>query len=697
MTDRLPISILIPVRNEEQNIGECLASVAWSDDIWVVDSQSTDRTVALAEQAGAKVVQFHYDGGWPKKKNWALRTLPFRYEWILILDADERVDPPLRDEMAQAIRNPGFDGYHIRWKFIFLGRWMKHSWSHGWMLRLIRRGRGEYEDLGMRGEGGWDNEVHENLIVEGPTGYLQAWLRHETRQNLSLWIRKHNEYSDWMAVRQLRQLAQPIPPFSRRLFQDPVLRRRYLRAVYIRMPAKPLILFLYLYIFKRGFLDGKAGLYFCLLLACHEVNISAKIYEIRQRIWKGEPPGPRPTILVTTRHYLPAFRAGGPARSLQGLTGRLSERFRFIIATLDRDSRQIRPFEGISPNRWLARPEADVLYLTPRPRLGWTLRRLVQTTPHDLLYLNSFFDPVFTLPLLWGRRWGWLPTRPVVLAPRGELQTGALRQKRFKKWLFLALARRLGLYRGLYWHATCPEEREDIRRFMGDEPGLVERIFVCRNLGPASVPPLPPRPPKESGHLRAIFLSRITPKKNLETAISLLGRLGEGVSLDVAGPVSDEGYWLRCRTLADQTGLVLRYHGALPHDAVVATLSAFDLLLFPTRGENYGHVVLESLLAGCPVAISDQTPWTDLERAQAGWVMPLEDESAWLETLRRVRTMDEKTHAQWRHGARRLAEQILADRQPTADHLRMFEEILMATNRPNSQEPVFPGADAHAG
>ncbi len=681
MSAAIPISVLIPVRNEERNIGACLESVRWSDDVWVVDSQSTDRTVVLAEEAGAKVVQFHYDGGWPKKKNWALRTLPFRYDWILILDADERVDPPLRDELVEAIRRTEFDGFHLRWKFIFLGQWMRHSWSHGWMLRLIRRGKGEYEDLGMRGEGGWDNEVHENLVVEGRTGFLKAWLRHETRQDLSFWIRKQNEFSDWNAVRRLHQLSEPVPPPAPRLFADPLYRRRFLKAIYVRLPAKPLLMFIYLYGAKWGFLDGKAGLYFCLLRAVHELNISAKMYEIQRRNWKGELTGSRPTVLIIARHYLPGFRAGGPARSIEGIAEKLSRQFRFIVATLDRDARQSCPYEGIASNRWVARSYADVLYLSPRPRLGRTLRRLVQVTSHHLLYLNSLFDPVFTLPLLWGRRWGWIPPRPVLLAPRGELHQGALQQKRLKKRLFLWFARRLGLYQGLYWHATCPEERTNILRVFGDEPGIEKRVFVCRNLTPSPSCSLPPRSPKQAGRLRAVFLSRITPKKNLEAAIAWLSRLEQNVSLDVFGPISDEDYWNRCQGEAQKRGLDFHYQGAIPHEQVVETLASFDLLVLPTRGENHGHVVLEALLAGCPVAISDQTPWERLEEEKAGWVIPLEAEPRWLEVFRQVQRMEEPTHAKWREGARRAAERFLSDTQPADDHLRMFDQIMNEAER----------------
>src|SRR5262249_54201523 len=151
--------------------------------IFVVDSRSSDRTAAIAHELGATVVQFDYDGKWPKKKNWALQTLPIRNEWFMIVDADERVGQDLQAEIRKAIKQSEFSGYYIRWKYIFLGKWMKHSWRDGWMLRLARTGRAEYEDLGMRGEGGWDNEVHEHLIVDGRVGRLKSYLLHDSNQD----------------------------------------------------------------------------------------------------------------------------------------------------------------------------------------------------------------------------------------------------------------------------------------------------------------------------------------------------------------------------------------------------------------------------------------------------------------------------------------------------------------------------------
>lgn len=149
------------------------------------------------------------------------------------------------------------------------------------MVRLFRKGSGEYEDLGMRGQGGWDTEIHENLVVSGRTRCLRAWLLHESRQDLAYWIQKQNVFSDWNAARRLGQLEEPIPPLADLVCLDPLRRRKWLKALFIRLPAKPILLFMYLYVVKLGFLDGRAGLYFCALRAAHELNTVAKLYELQ--------------------------------------------------------------------------------------------------------------------------------------------------------------------------------------------------------------------------------------------------------------------------------------------------------------------------------------------------------------------------------------------------------------------------------
>ena len=260
-----------------------MQSLSWADEIVVVDSYSEDKTEEIAEDMGANVIQFDYDGGWPKKKNWTIKNYDFNNDWILIIDADERVTKELQSEIGNAIKSDQIKGYYLRWKFIFLDEWMKHSWSHGWMLRLFKKGYGEYEDLGMRSEGGWDNEVHENIIVDGKTGKLNNYLLHDTNESLSFWIKKQNEFSDWNSKRRFKEQHKSLnAKVSHLLSSDPLKRRRILKRIFLNLPFKPILMFFYLYIFKMGFLDGKEGLYFCALRASHELNINAKVFELEK-------------------------------------------------------------------------------------------------------------------------------------------------------------------------------------------------------------------------------------------------------------------------------------------------------------------------------------------------------------------------------------------------------------------------------
>jgi glycosyltransferase involved in cell wall biosynthesis len=279
----VPVSVIVPAKNEAQNLSACLASLAWADEVYVVDSYSTDDTRAIAEQMGATVVDFDYDGGWPKKKNWALQTLPLRNDWVLIIDADERVTPELEAEIVTAIQRPDATGFYVRWKFMFLGRWMRHCWNDGWMLRLFRRDRAVYEDLGMRGEGGWDNEVHENMLLDGKPSFLRSYLLHESEQNLAFWIKKHNDYSTWDAKRRQLIRAECMPPLGGCFTRDPMHRRRWCKALLLRLPCKPMLVFFYLYFFRLGFLDGKPGWYFCSARAAHELFTNAKEYELLEQ------------------------------------------------------------------------------------------------------------------------------------------------------------------------------------------------------------------------------------------------------------------------------------------------------------------------------------------------------------------------------------------------------------------------------
>lgn len=278
MTSRVPVSVIVPIKNEASNLSRCLASVDWADEIFVVDSQSTDDSAQIAQQYGARLEQFHFNGTWPKKKNWALENLPFKNDWVFILDADEVLPPDAQKEFAEAIAKAGdLAGYWINRRFFFLGRWLRHAYYPNWNLRLFRHSLGRYEKLTDLATDSGDNEVHEHVVVQGPTARLRCQMDHYAFPSIDVFIEKHNRYANWEA----RVAAEGKQNQS--LAHDHVDLKRSLKALARRLPFRPLLRFLYIYVWQKGFLDGREGYYFARLHAIYEFLIVAKTYEFRKR------------------------------------------------------------------------------------------------------------------------------------------------------------------------------------------------------------------------------------------------------------------------------------------------------------------------------------------------------------------------------------------------------------------------------
>jgi glycosyltransferase involved in cell wall biosynthesis len=278
MSSRVPLSVIVPIRNEARNLARCLASVAWADEIFVVDSQSTDGSIEIAQNYGAQVVQFQFNGTWPKKKNWALENLPFRNDWIFVLDADEVLPPEAAREFAEAIARPGsIVGYWINRRFMFMGKWLRHSYYPNWNLRLFRHSSGRYEKLTGADTQSGDNEVHEHVIVEGATGRLRCEMDHYAFPTVEVFVEKHNRYSNWEArVSAERRLSGS----AGRISSGEVGRRRKLKLLSQRLPFRPLLRFLYIYLWQKGFLDGREGYYFARLHGFYEFLSVAKTAEL---------------------------------------------------------------------------------------------------------------------------------------------------------------------------------------------------------------------------------------------------------------------------------------------------------------------------------------------------------------------------------------------------------------------------------
>ena len=280
---RLPVTVVIPTRNEARHLSRCLEAARLCSEIYVVDSQSADETVEIARTFHAKVVQFHYEGGWPKKRQWALDSLPFENEWVLLLDADEVLTPELADEVEHAIRNPRFQGFYVFLRLNFLGRVLRFGDSGFWKLSLFRRGKGHFEcRLRDQDDSMGDIEIHEHVVVDGSTGILKHALLHENVETLSRYIAKHNEYSNWESkvLAQDGEQDRELPPT---LLGTQAQRRRWLKKWLYRIPGSPIFLFLYRYVFRLGLLDGVPGLIYCCFQSIQMFHTKAKIYELQSK------------------------------------------------------------------------------------------------------------------------------------------------------------------------------------------------------------------------------------------------------------------------------------------------------------------------------------------------------------------------------------------------------------------------------
>lgn len=282
---KAPLSILIPARNEAENLPACLASCAFADEVVVVDSASTDATARIAAEAGARVVDFRWDGRFPKKKNWALANVAWRHEWVFILDADERITSALAAELAAIVARPAAPGapvgYHVNRRFWFLDGWLMHcGYYPSWNLRFFRHALGRYERLADDGDTrSGDNEVHEHVELSGPSARLVGEMEHHAFPDIHTWVEKHNRYSNWEASQQLAgaRSASAAPALGAGLD-----RKRLLRRLAWRLPFRPLVRFCYHYFFRLGLLDGYRGFVFCRLMGFYEFLSAAKASEKRR-------------------------------------------------------------------------------------------------------------------------------------------------------------------------------------------------------------------------------------------------------------------------------------------------------------------------------------------------------------------------------------------------------------------------------
>ena len=371
----------------------------------------------------------------------------------------------------------------------------------------------------------------------------------------------------------------------------------------------------------------------------------------------------RARFLTFVDNYLPGYKYGGPIRAVRNVVQALAEHAEFHIVTRDRDLGDVHPFRDV-PTSWSTVEGAQVLYVSPNELSVGGIGRIVRGLEFDGIYLNSFFSRLTSKVLLL-RRLGRLPDIPIVVAPRGELAPAALAIRAGRKRAFMRVARATGLYDGVTWQACSDHEAADIHAMLPRFCTGPGNVAIAPDFpAPSYLERYAPRPmPKEAGRLDMVFVGRLTPMKNLLGALRLLGGVSGHVTFDIYGPIGDERYWAKCEALiADlPSNVQVAYRGMIHHTEVGRVLAAKDVFFLPTLGENYGHAIIEALGAGCPILISDRTPWRALEESGVGWDVALHDTARYCAVIDELIAMDATRHEALRRSALAYAQRVETD------------------------------------
>lgn len=372
--------------------------------------------------------------------------------------------------------------------------------------------------------------------------------------------------------------------------------------------------------------------------------------------------------MVLVDWYSPGFKAGGPIRSVVNYAAQLEYVQDIFILTADRDLHDVAPYDGIVADRWLANSNHRVFYASPAT-LNWhQIKRRIDEVKPDYIYLNGMYSRYLTIFPLMMNQLGMLNAK-IILAPRGMLLKSALENKPIKKKLWLNFAKMIGLSSGIVFHATDETEISDIRKIFGEN----KPVFIAGNL-PGRQKPFEAVSSKEMGSLKMVFVGRIHPIKNLDFLISSLQKVVGNVELTIIAILEDKAYWERCRVSIDKlpSNIKVSVLENVPHHEVEDIIRTNHVFVLPTRGENFGHSIFESLASGRPVVISDQTPWRNLEDHKAGLDMPIVSEKLFAFGIQSFIDMDHQVYSGWCDGAWKFANAYLANSELKQTYINQF-------------------------
>jgi len=377
----------------------------------------------------------------------------------------------------------------------------------------------------------------------------------------------------------------------------------------------------------------------------------------------------KPRILIFIDWYLPGYRAGGPTRSCVNLIEHLKGDVDFSVVTRDADYMRDDKFPGVKSNEWNVLPdETRVYYFSEDGLSKAAIYSLLDNEQYDGVYLNGIFSKYFTItPLQYfkGRS-----NKKVIVASRGMLADSALAIKKLKKRLFLLFAKQFNLFGGVIFHATNEQEASSVRKVFG---GKVQ-VVVAPNLPEKLVSVQWKQKIKSGSSLRLVSVARIAPEKNIKYALQVLKDVKAKVRFDLYGPVYDHNYWNECKEVISRLpkNIKVVFMESIDTKLVSEAISNYDFLFLPTQGENFGHVILQSMSAGIPIIISDKTMWRNLESKNAGWDVSLADKNGFVSVIERCSKISQPEYDLLSKGAFDFAQSFINNKESLEQNKQLF-------------------------
>lgn len=377
----------------------------------------------------------------------------------------------------------------------------------------------------------------------------------------------------------------------------------------------------------------------------------------------------KPNLIIFIDWFLPGYKAGGPIRSVKNLIDLLHHDINLYLVTSDTDEGVDTPYAGIETGTWLDRGEYHIQYLDKDLQKASYYKGLIKERNYSAVYINSMFSPAFAIkPLIAA----FQTNKKVVLAPRGMLGPGALAIKPMKKQVFLKLFKVLGWHKKVTWHLTADSEVKEAKNIFGKKI----RYYNISNI--SGMPPEFYEKPKRKNELKVFFLSRISYKKNLLSAINYLNGISPefNIQFSIIGPPEEQEYWKTCQEAFKSLPphIEVNYHGSVKNEELPELLKDKHIMLLPTRSENYGHVIVEAWQNGCPVLISDQTPWRDLSSKKVGYDFSLSNTEQFVMGIENFAEMDAEEFITWSRSTYDHAFNLTNRDELKKSYLRMFLE-----------------------